>query len=201
MKSVPKDKGKKLVYVPSDLLNEVSKVSDGKGESVGRFVEEALRQSVRASSTGYDLKDIADFFEVMQVQRNLGGTFVPFEILNYLTGKAFKDEKQEIQTRWYESGRWYGRYLKERFEDPLQAFKLFLEASRWDLNEVNIKHNAKTIKLRCISTVLTAEATNLLAKFIEGIVESLGFRNVQSDNMRGMILLEFEQEQPSREAH
>jgi len=192
-----KGKGKKLVYVPADLLSEVSRVSNGRGESVGRFVEEALRQSIRVSRTGYDLEQVAEFFEVMQAQRNLGGTFVPFEILNYLTRKAFKDEKQTVEAQWYESGKWYGKYLKEKFDNPLEAFKHFLEASRWDLNEVDIRKNTDIVKLRCISTVLTEEATDTLARFIEGILHSLGYQTEKKDNMRGMILLEFKPQQPS----
>lgn len=194
---MPKGKGKKLVYVPADLLSEVSNVSDGRGESVGRFVEEALRQSIRANRTGYDLNQLAEFFEVMQAQRNLGGTFVPFEILNYLTSKAFKDEKQVVQAQWYESGKWYGKYLKEKFDDALEAFRRFLEASRWDLNEVEIRRNSDTVKLRCVSTVLTEEATDTLSRFIEGIIHSLGYETKKKDSMRGMILIEFKPQQPS----
>jgi hypothetical protein len=184
-------KGKKLVYVPEDLLEEVAKASRGRGETISRFVEEALRQAVRVNKAGYNPQQLAEYFEVMQVQRVLGGAFVPLEVLNYLTNKACKEEKEQLGAKWYESGKWHGKYLKEKFEDPAQAFKAFLEASRWDLNEVEIKKEGETVKVRCVSTLLTAEATELLAKFIEGAMHSLGYQTQKTDCLKGMVVLEF----------
>lgn len=61
-----KFKGKKLVYVPEDLLEEVAKASRGRGITITRFVEEALRQAVRVNKAGYDTQKLAEYFEVMQ---------------------------------------------------------------------------------------------------------------------------------------
>lgn len=186
-----KGKGKRLVYVPADLLEVVTEASRRRGESVGKFVEEALRQAVRVNDMGYSPKQLAEFFEVMQAHRILGGAFVPLDVLNYLTSKACKDEREELQAKWYESGKWHGKYLKERFGDPVQAFKNFLEVSRWDLSEVEVKEDGNTVKLRCVSTVLTTEGTELLAKFIEGAMHSIGYQTEKSDCVKGMIVLEF----------
>jgi len=188
-----KGKGKRLVYVPADLLEVVTEASRRRGESVGKFVEETLRQAVRVNDMGYSPKQLAEFFEVMQAHRILGGAFVPLDVLNYLTSKACKDkdEKEELQAKWYESGKWHGKYLKERFGDPVQAFKNFLEVSRWDLSEVEVKEDGNTVKLRCVSTVLTTEGTELLAKFIEGAMHSIGYQTEKSDCVKGMIVLAF----------
>ena len=192
---MPQPKGKKLVYVPEDLLEEVAKASSGRGETISRFVEESLRQAVRVDKAGYPLQQLAEYFEIMQAQRVLGGAFVPLEVLNYLTNKACREEKEQLRAKWYESGKWHGKYLKERFEDPTQAFKSFLGASRWDLNEVEIKKEGEKVKVRCVSTILTQEATELLAKFIEGAMHGIGYQTEKNDSMKGMIVLEF---QPSR---
>jgi len=186
-----KGKGKRLVYVPADLLGVVTGASRKRGESVGKFVEETLRQAVRVSEMGYSPNQLAEFFEVMESQRILGGAFVPLDVLNYLTSKACKDEKEQLQAKWYESGKWHGKYLKEKSGDPVQAFKSFLEVSRWDLSEVKVKKDENTVKLRCISTVLTAEGTELLARFIEGAMHGIGYQTEKTDNLKGMITLEF----------
>lgn len=167
------------------------KASGRRGESVSKFVEEALRQAVKADGMGYRLEQVAELLEVLQAQRVLGGAFVPLDVLNYLTSKAYKDEWEHLQAKWYESGRWHGRYLKERFKDPVQALKIFLEASRWDLGEVEAKQGANTVKLRCVSTVLTMEGTVLLAKFIEGAMHGMGYQTEKADYVKGMITLEF----------
>lgn len=186
-----KGKGKRLVYVPEDILEGVAEASRRRGESLSRFVEETLRQSVRTNHLGYSPEQAAELLEVMHAQRILGGAFVPLDVLNYLTSKAYKDEREQLQAQWYESGKWHGKYLEEKFENPVQAFKRFLEATRWDLSEVEVKQDENMVKLRCVSTVLTKEGTELLVKFIEGAMHSIGYQTGKSDCVKGMIILEF----------
>jgi hypothetical protein len=188
---MPPSKGKKLVYVPSDLIDEVRQASIGKGESISKFVEAALKQAVRINEIGYDLDKSAAFFEVMQAQRILGGVFVPLDVFNFLTRKAYKETKDALATKWYESGKWHGKYLQEKFTDPLQAFQTFLEISRWDLSEVEVQPQGSTVKVRCVSTVLKSADTTLLTKFIEGVMHSMDYKTTKSDRFRGMIVLEF----------
>ena len=186
-----KGKGKRLVYVPEDLLEEVMRTSRRRGESISRFVEETLRQAVRANHLGYSPEQAAELLEIMQAQRILGGAFVPLDVLNYLTSKAYKDEKEQLQASWYESGKLHGKYLEEKFGDPVQAFKSFLEATRWDLSEVEVRRDENMVRFTCVSTVLTKEATELLAKFMEGAMHSLGYQTEKCDYMKGMVVLEF----------
>lgn len=188
---MPKGKGKRLVYVPEDLVKEIIQVSRNRGESISKFVEEAIRQALKISEIGYNSKQLADFFQVMQAQRILGGVFVPLDVLSYLTSKTFDVDKEKLQTKWYAAGIWHGKYLKERFEDPVQAFKNFLEVSRWDLSEIEVKKNEGEVKVRCVSTVLTIEGTMLLIKFIEGAMHGIGYKMGKTDYVKGMIALQF----------
>lgn len=182
---------KKLVYVPHDLLEEVAKASRSRGVTISRFIEEALAQAVRVTTAGYDLQQLGEYFEVMYAQRILGGAFVPLGVLDYLTSVACKEGKEQLSNMWFESGKWHGKYLKERFDDPVKALESFLEASRWDLSEVEVKKLGATAKVRCVSTVLSEEATQLLAKFIEGIMQGIGYQTEKNDILKGMIVLEF----------
>lgn len=184
-------KDKKLVYVNYDLLEEVAKASRSRGETITKFLEEALVQAVRVTTAGYDIKQLGEFFEVMYAQRILGGAFVPLDVLNYLTDEACKDGKEPLAKVWFESGKWHGKYLKERFDDPVQSLESFLNASRWDLSEVEVKRFGVTARVRCVSTVLTEEATQLLARFIEGIMQGFGYQLQKSDILKGMIIQEF----------
>jgi len=186
-------KDKKLVYVSYDLLEEVAKASRSRGETITKFLEQALEQAVRVTLAGYDIKQLGEFFEVMYAQRILGGAFVPLDVLNYLTNTVCKDSKEQLATVWFESGKWHGKYLKERFDDPVKSLESFLEASRWDLSEVEVKRFGGTARVRCVSTVLTEEATQLLARFIEGIMLGIGYHVEKSDILKGMIVQDFKQ--------
>ena len=186
-----KRKDKRLVYVPSDLVEEAKEASRGRGESLSLFVSEVLRLALRANRLGFSPKQAAEYLEVMQTQRNLGGAFVPLDVLAYLNGKSCEVDAEQLETKWYESGKWHGKYIKEKFNDPVQAFKKFLEATRWDLSEVEVKQDQNVVKFRCISTLLTGKATELLATFIEGAMHVIGYRTERSDTLKGMIILEF----------
>jgi len=185
-----KSKGKKLVYVSESLISGIAKVSRNRGESMGKVVEDALKQSVRVNEEGYDMKQVADFFNVMQAHRVLGGVFVPSNVLDYMVNSTYPEKREELLNKWFESGRWNGKYLKEKFDNPVTVFGCFLELSRWDLNEVEVKDLGGSVKIRCVSTVLTNEGTELLAKFIQGVMDGLGYKTVRIDILKGMIILE-----------
>jgi hypothetical protein len=186
-------KEKKLVYVNPDLLEEAAKASQRRGETITKFLEEALEQAVKVTTVGYDLETSGEFFEVMYAQRILGGAFVPLDVLNYLTNLACKDGKEQLGAVWFESGKWHGKYLKERFSDAIKALDSFLWASRWDLSEVQVKKSGETVRVRCVSTVLTEDATEHLARFISGIMEGIGYRTEKSEVLKGMIVQDFKQ--------
>jgi hypothetical protein len=183
-------KGKKLVYVDCDVLDRVAKVARSRGETITKFLEDALIHAAKVTSAGYDPKQIGQFFEVLHVQRVLGGVFVPLEVSNFLTETALKDNKDSLTNIWFESGKWHGKYLKERFDDPIKALETFLKASRWDLSEVEVKRYTKTIHIRCISTVLSEENTLMLARFIEGIIQGFDYQIQKSELLKGMIVIE-----------
>ena len=184
-------KGKKLVYVSEDLIDKVLKVSRDEGISLSKLVETALLEAVKVNELGYSSKQMADFFNVLQTHRVLGGLFVPSGVLDFMIEKAGKNDFVQLQSLWYESGTWNGKYLKEKFGDPVDAFRHFLELSRWDLNEVDIKEDGGSARVRCISTVMSMQGTKLLAKYVEGIMNGLNYKTTQVDFLKGMIILEF----------
>jgi hypothetical protein len=184
-------KSKKLVYVPGEILDEVMKICRKRGESISKFIEDALKHAVKVEDLGYSLEKAFETLEVIKAQKVLGGVFVPQEVLNFMVGSAYKVGKGELHAKWYESGKLYGKYLKEMFKNPVQALRNFLEATRWDLSGVEATLEGEMVKLRCISTVLTAEGTELLAKFVEGAVNGLGFHVQRVDYVRGIIVVEF----------
>ena len=183
------DKNKKLVYISEDLLEQAAQVSRGEGVSLGKLVESSLMQAVKVNKLGYRSDQMADFFDVLQANRVLGGLFIPSGVLDFMIEKCCQNDSETLRALWFESGRWTGKYLAEKFSDPVGVFGRFLELSRWDLNEVDVKGSGNSVKVRCVSTVMTLENTNLLAKFIEGVMAGLGYVVEQVDCLRGMIIL------------
>jgi len=189
--SMARGKGKRLVYVPEDLIEDIIEASRREGEPLESFVEQALRLAVEFSRIGYGSKKMALLFEVLQTHRIMGASFIPQDILNYLTAKMYSVEREHVKAQWYESGRLYGKYLKEKFEKPLEALENLLRIGRWELSSVEMKREADNVKVRCISTQLTIEGAETLASFIEGAMNSLGYKTVNKECLKGIIILNF----------
>jgi len=184
-------KDKRLVYIPGDLVAEIKDISRRRGESLSLYVSDILKLGLKANSLGYGPKQAAEFLEVMRSQRNLGGIFVPTDVLEFLNTAACGTDIEDLKKKWYESGKWHGKYIVEKFKEPVQILRNFLEATRWDLSEVEVTTSENVVKFRCISTLLTGESTALLARFIEGAMHSMGYKTNKSDAIKGMILLDF----------
>jgi hypothetical protein len=184
-----KPRGKKLVYVSEEIVDAISEITRKRGESITKFVEDVLKQGVKVDSLGYTPEEIGKIIEVIQVQRVLGGTFMPLDVLNFISSSEYSSKKDGLEAKWHESGRLYGRYIKERFNDPIEIFKSFLGVMRWDLNEISYSKEGDAISLRCVSTSLGIDGTRFLSEFLIGAVEAMGFRLLKSDFMKGMIIL------------
>jgi len=55
-----------------------------------------------------------------------------------------------------------------------------------------VKEEGGVVKVRCVSPLLPLENTELLVRFVEGVMDSLGYKVRKEDFMRGIALLEFE---------
>jgi len=189
--SSSRTKGKRLIPVPEALLNGLMKASSKEGKPLNKYIEDALEQAVKVFEAGQDLRGMVRFFEVLQSQKASGAVFTPLIVYDFLTSKVYSSDKEKLLEVWFSSGKWYGKYLAEKFANPIQALADLLQAARWDLNEVDVKRADGVIKFRCTSAALTKEGTELLLKFIEGALEGMYYKIVKSEFMKGLILLEF----------
>jgi len=186
-------KGKKLVPAPEDLFSKLSEAANIAGKPFSSYVAEALEQVVRAHEMNRSLKEIVDFYELMMMQKEAGLVITPSETLNNLIERLYPKEKELLQTIWFDSGKWYGKYLlvKVRNEDQVEMFGEILKVTSWNLKDVEFKKDANGVTFRCISFTLSLENTVLLMKFIEGVMNTLGYEMVNQDHLRGMIRMEF----------
>jgi len=187
----PEKKGKKLVYISEGILDEVAAISKKKGESITRYIEDLLEQAVRIDRLGFRSEGLADLLEVIHVLRVLGANFVPLDVAN----SAIEDEGDAgLSEKWYESGRLYGRYIRDRFKDPVGVLGLMLRVMRWDLNEVAAAQDGQSATVRCVSTSLTGPGASSLSKFIEGAMHGMGYRTEKIESMKGMVIGSFRTE-------
>jgi hypothetical protein len=186
-----KSKSKRFVFVSEEILERLMDAQSRRGKDLSVFIEEILREALRVEDMGQDFRQVVNFLEALQVLMISGAVFTPLDIFNHLSEKVYKSEGDELRKNWYESGLWYGKYMKDKFNDPVDFLMKFLKAMRWDLDEVEVKRNGDAVKIRCVSTVMTPEGTGMLLSFIEGVMQALGYETRKNDHVKGIILLEF----------
>jgi len=186
-------RGKKLIPAPEELFSKLSEASNVAGKPFTSYVNEALEQAIRAHGLNRSLKDIVDFYQLMMMQKEAGLVIIPSETLNILIKRLYPKEKELLETIWFDSGRWYGKYLlaKVKNGDQVETFGEILKAISWNLKDVEFKKESNAVTFRCISFTLSLENTVLLMKFIEGAMRTLGYEISNQDYMRGMIHMEF----------
>ena len=186
-----RSKGKRLIPIPEALLNGLVEASSKEGKPLNGYIEEALQQAVKIFEAGQNLKGMVHYYEILQSQKASGAVFTPLTVFDFMSNSVYATDKEKLLGEWFESGKWYGKYIVEKFNNPVQALTDLLKAARWDLNEVDYKTIDGTVKLRCTSTALTKEGTEMLMKFISGALEGMECKISKKEFMKGLILVEF----------
>ncbi|MFQ6095561.1 MAG: hypothetical protein ACE5NN_05410 [Candidatus Bathyarchaeia archaeon] len=186
-------KGMKLIRAPEDLVARLSEASNREGKPFLEYITEAFEQALRAHEMNRSVKEIVDFYELMMMQKDAGMVVTPSETLNGLIQRLYRSDKEFLQKLWFDSGRWYGKYLLAKVGDgdPVELFVEVLKVTGWNLKDAEFKRNDDSIVFRCISFTLSMENTVLLMKFVEGVMTTLGYEVTNRDCMRGMINLNF----------
>jgi hypothetical protein len=185
-------KDKKLILVPKSVVNELMLIANKQGKPFYGFVTETLEDALKVYGSEHSLEEVVDFYEIMEIYRSAGAKIVPDDLLNYLFSKSYQTDREVLQGKLYEFGQLCGKSLFSKRAEPLEALEGFLSAAGWDLNEVVVAKEDSRVKIRCVSPVLSMEKTELLLKFVDGIMHELGYEARKQDYVKGIISLEYE---------
>ncbi len=180
----------KLLVLPGDLVERLKDISSKKGLSLSSYAIETFEEAIRAESFTADLKDTVDTYHLKEVQQGAGSMIIPRSILSQLI-KSPEIEGEPLRELWSEAGRWYGQYLKRRLEDSelLQFIRNDLVVS-WNLDECEISDGDEA-KLRFVGFDMSEEFTELLLVYLKELMGSIGYREIERDNMRGMATIKY----------
>jgi len=178
---------RKMLAARSDLADRISEIAVRRG-TLYDYVNDILEQAIRADSMGLNLSEVLDDMWVLKAARGAGLTFVSEKLLYDLVEKAYRRlGKKELQDLWYETGQWYGRYYSDldKFEETTK--KLLTEISDLKIS----KDDKDRLSLTCLSSKFTEAYTELFSKFLEGVLDALGYVKDGGEVAKGMINLRF----------
>jgi hypothetical protein len=185
------DKGRKLILVPNDIVARLMEISNKQGKPFYNFVAETLEHALRVYSSGNSLEEVVDFYGLIGIYKSCGAKIVSDEVLNYLINGMYTMGKDDLHRKCYAFGQLCGKSLMAKHENPVQVLEKFLAATEWDLNEVAVEQEKGKVKIRCVSPILSLENTELLVKFVEGIMHEFNYKTEKQDYVKGIISLEY----------
>ncbi|RLI25479.1 MAG: hypothetical protein DRO52_03965 [Candidatus Hecatellales archaeon] len=182
---------KKFVAVRGDLLQKAIEISNRRGKSFYGFVNEIFEQAIKADEMDSTLPEILEKYRFIETLRKAGAVMVTLDLLNYCLDRLLETQSKSLLEKWYEAGVWYGKYLSAKFENPLEALTKTLNIYFWEVTETRLSSNSDgTATLKIIAPNQSQEHTELLARFIEGVVNSLNYKVSRREFWRGIIILE-----------
>jgi hypothetical protein len=195
-------KEKKLLAVQGDLAQRIIEIANRKGMTVYSFTNEILQQAIKADGMDKSLEDIVERFRLLEIERDSGAVFATTDTLLYMVEKLYQQEKEGLLKKWYESGRWYGKYLQIKVNDgdPLNMLEKFLDACSGKSSEIRIFTEGDKLSLNRLSPNDSLEYTELFSRFLEGIIHSFGYETKNNDVSKGLIVLEFEKKNSNKKA-
>lgn len=191
-------KEKKLLAVQGDLAQKIIGIANKKGMTVYSFTNEILQQAIKAESMNRSLEDIVERLRLLEIERDSGAVFTKRDILLFMVGQLCKQGKEPLLKRAYESGRWHGKYLQIRFHDgePLDTLEKLLDVCSWNSSEIRLFRNGNKLSLTRLCPNDSLEHTELVSKYLEGIVHSFGYETKKNDVSKGLIVVNFERKNP-----
>jgi len=183
----------RFVPVQVDLLERIIEISKREGKPVSALIHEALEESIRVYEMKGSLREMVAEYELLKTLRETGAVIVPSSILYYSTEKLYRLDQRALLEKWYAAGQWYGRYLQAKFrgDDVIEVLRRFLSTCAWNITDLAVSNRDGEVEFQCIAPNLSMQNTELFSKYLEGIMDALGYELVRNDTIRGLVLMGF----------
>lgn len=186
---VEKKSAKRKTFVTrEDLINRLSEIAKARGRSLYETVNEIFELAITSEELGLTLKRVVEERHLVEVARQ-SGFILGFETLWYeMADLSFEAKKRQALKSWFDTGVWFAkRYVTSIVQDPLAEFTHDLSLFTWNAPEFRIDRSKSDIAVRIVSPRFSASYTYMFASFIEGALQSFGYKIVTNDVKQGAI--------------
>lgn len=182
---------RKTLFAREDLVNRLLSIAKQQGRSLYGLVNEIFELVIRAEDLGVNLQKAFEERWILKKARKDGFILVPEGLWYEMAEIAYRNSKDETLKRWFEAGVWLAkRYMEVESEEPLEAFKRSLKAYSWNMEEMVIEEENEKISIRIISPRMPETYAKLYSAFIEGALNTFGYKIAKKEVSFGNIRLE-----------
>ena len=182
---------RKTLFAREDLVNKLLSIAKQQGRSLYGLVNEIFELVIRAEDLGVNLQKAFEERWILKKARKDGFILVPEGLWYEMAEIAYQNSKDEALKRWFEAGVWLAkRYMEVETEEPLEAFKRSLKAYSWNMAEMVIEEENEKISIRIISPRMPETYAKLYSTFIEGALNTFGYKIAKKEVSFGNIRIE-----------
>ena len=174
-----------------DLLDRMNKVAKENDLSLYGFVNEVFKENLRANELGANLRTLIDSRELLKDARENGYTLGLESLWYEMSEIAYDKAKKKALQTWFDAGVWIAkRYVTGESEDPFEVFKNDLKDFTWNVPELEVNKKEDKLSVRIVSPRFPESYTFLFTAFLEGALETFGYKIDGKEVSRGIICLE-----------
>ena len=179
---------RKTLFAREDLANKLIEMAKQRGYTLYSIVNEIFELAIQAEEAGVNLRKLFEESWIPKKAKKDGFILGPEALWYDMADIAYKNAREEALKKWFEAGIWLAkRYMTIEPEDAFEAFKKSLRAYTWNIPEVIIEENEKTVYIRIVSPRIPESYTILYLAFLEGALETFGYKVSNKDASAGSI--------------
>jgi len=169
----------------------MNKIAQESNLSLYGFVNRVFALTLRANELGVNLSTLIDSRELLKSAKESGFTLGLERLWYDMAEIAYaKAEKKSLKS-WFDAGVWFAkRYVTGETEEPFEVFRNDLKNFTWNIPELELDREADAVSVRVVSPRFTEAYTYLFTSFLEGALETFGYKISGKEISRGIIRLE-----------
>jgi hypothetical protein len=174
-----------------DYLNSMNKIAKESDLSLYGFVNQVFALTLRANELGVNLSTLVDSRELLKSARERGFTLGLERLWYEMAELAYAKSTKKSLKSWFDAGVWFAKqYVTGENDEPFEAFKNDLKDFTWNIPELELNKKADAVSVRIVSPRFTEAYTFLFTSFIEGALETFGYKIDDKEISIGIIRLE-----------
>ena len=169
-------------------MNKVAKEND---LSLYGFVNEVFEETLRVNTLGVNLRTLIDSRRLLKDAKENGYTLGLESLWYEMSEIAYDKAKRKALQIWFDAGVWLAkRYVTGQTEDPFEMFKNDLKDFTWNVPELGVNKKEDKVSVRIVSPRFSESYTFLFTAFLEGALETFGYKINKKEVSRGIISLD-----------
>ncbi len=183
--------GRKSFAAREDLLDQMNKIAKQGDLSLYAYLNDVFEQTIRAHQLDVNLHSLIGSRELLKAAKDNGFTLGLESLWYDMAEIAYDKSKKHALQTWHDAGVWSAkRYVTGETVDPFEVFKNDLKDFTWNIPEFDVTKDKNKVSIRIVSPRLTESYTHLFASYLEGALETFGYKVANKEASRGILYLD-----------